>query len=198
MEIYILRHGQTVWNKEGRLQGSTDIMLNENGIEAAVSFGESIKDVHIDRIYSSPLKRAYDTACYIKGRKNIEIVKDKRIRELCFGAYEGRVMKEMEEDENCPFRHFFCSPKDYKPGEGGETLEELVLRATDFMKNEVEPLESKYERILIVAHGAMNKAILSYVRKKSIEDFWYGGLQKNCNAVIVSLKDGKYEIIKGE
>ena len=57
MELYIVRHGQTVWNKEGRLQGSADIMLSEDGIELAKKTGEALKNVYFDKIFSSRGKK---------------------------------------------------------------------------------------------------------------------------------------------
>lgn len=197
MELYIVRHGQTVWNKKGLLQGSTDICLDEKGIDAAKKMGENMKNLKIDKIYTSPLKRAYDTACFIKGERNIEIIKDERISELCFGDYEGRNMEEMQKDINCGFRYFFTSPEKYIPGEGGETLEELVLRAKNFMQNEIEKKSGENERIVIVAHGAMNKAIMSYIKNNEIKDFWEGGLQKNCDAITVRYDNGKYRVMEG-
>lgn len=62
MKIYLIRHGETSWNTLGRLQGRTDIELNENGIRLAKITGEKLKDVHFDLAIASPLKRAYETA----------------------------------------------------------------------------------------------------------------------------------------
>ena len=62
MKIYIIRHGQTEWNKSGRLQGQTDIALNENGKELAVKVGYALKEISFDRVISSPLARAVETA----------------------------------------------------------------------------------------------------------------------------------------
>ena len=62
MELYIIRHGETKWNSEKRLQGRSDIELNEYGIELARITSEALKDVKFDRIYSSPLKRYYEAA----------------------------------------------------------------------------------------------------------------------------------------
>ena len=128
MELYIVRHGQTVWNKERKLQGSTDIMLNEEGIRLAKLTGEGLKNIFFDKIYSSPLKRAYDTACYIRGDRNIPIVKDERIRELCFGDLEGRNMDEMSADKSSHFQHFFDEPQLYVPDERGEGGEQIFLK----------------------------------------------------------------------
>lgn len=198
MELYIVRHGQTVWNKEGRLQGSADIMLNEDGISLAVKTGEALKNVHFDKIYSSPLKRAYDTACYIRGDRNIPIIKDERIRELCFGNLEGQRMEDMRKDPSSHFTNFFDAPHLYVPDEKGETLDELRARGRDFLVNEIESNEDDYTRVMIVAHGAMNKALMAHIKKNKPSEFWTGGVQKNCNVIIVRLNQGKYEIIDEE
>ena len=198
MEIFIVRHGETVWNKEKRLQGSTDIELNDNGRELARITGEALKGVRIDKIYSSPLKRAYDTACLIKGDRDIPVIKDDRIKELCFGNLEGQVVSDMESDPNSHFQNFFDAPHKYIPDERGESLEELCKRTADFMENVIIPQAEACERIIIVGHGAMNKAIMCYVKQHGIDQFWSGGLQKNCNVIIVDYSDEKFTVIDEE
>ncbi len=195
MEIYIVRHGQTLWNQGKRLQGSTDIELNDNGRDLAVKTGIALKNTRIDVIYSSPLKRAYETASLIRGDRDIDIITDDRIRELSFGHFEGQNFSELIKDENLTFRHFFKQPHLYNPADDGESLEHLIERAGSFMQEVIEPLEKTCERVMIVAHGALNKAIMSYIKKHSTEYFWSGGLQENCNVIIVDYTDGKYTII---
>lgn len=195
MEIYIVRHGETIWNKEKRLQGSTDIELGERGIELAHKTGVALMDTKIDVIFSSPLKRAHKTAELIRNNRDIEIITDDRIRELNFGVSEGKRYEDLYQDENCYFKHFFTQPELYKPSENGESLDHLIDRASQFMADVIEPLADIHERVMIVAHGAMNKAIMSYIKNHSIEHFWSGGLQKNCNVIIVDYTHGKYNII---
>ena len=195
MEIYIVRHGQTMWNKEKRLQGSVDIELNENGRELAIITGKNLSDTSIDIIYSSPLKRAYETATLIRGERNIDIITDDRLRELNFGSMEGECYEKLYEEKTHGFKYFFTEPQLYYPPEDGETLEHLIERASNFMTNIIEPLEDKYERVMVVAHGAMNKALMTHVKKHSLEHFWSGGLQKNCNVIILDYSHSKYQII---
>lgn len=190
MEIYIVRHGETVWNKEKRIQGRTDIELNENGRELAAKTGEALKNVHFDIIYSSPLKRAYETACLIKGDRDIQIVKDNRIREVSFGIFEGRCMDELIAS-GTSFKDFFDHPERYTPAEEGETLEELCIRAKEFICEVIDKHKNNAERIMIVAHGAMNKAIMMYVKKHPMDSFWSGGLQKNCNVIIIDYNENR-------
>ena len=195
MEIYIVRHGETVWNKEKRLQGRTNVPLSEYGRGLARKTGEALRNVKIDRIYSSPLDRAYQTAVLIRGSRDIEIIKDERILELNFGGYEGETVEELEKNDAIAFRYFFSHPELYQPDEAGESLEQICSRAEDFMRHEIEPMQKIWERVMIVAHGAMNKALMSYIKGNKIKDFWSGGLQNNCNVIIVDLKENRYHII---
>ncbi|MBO5509620.1 MAG: histidine phosphatase family protein [Lachnospiraceae bacterium] len=199
MEIYIVRHGETLWNKEKRLQGSVDIELSDYGRRVAAETGIGLKNTRIDRIYSSPLKRAYVTAELIRGDRDIPIITDNRLRELCFGMYEGGDFSALIRDETLTLRYFFKQPQLYVAPADGETLEALIARAGDFMREVIEPLaaDKSNERVMIVAHGALNKAIMSYIKGHSLEHFWSGGLQSNCNVIIVdySYEEKKYSII---
>ena len=85
MILYIIRHGETEWNKMGKMQGKTDISLSEDGRKLAQKTADGLKNIKFDYIFSSPLERAYETACIIKGDRDIEIVKDERLIEVGFG-----------------------------------------------------------------------------------------------------------------
>lgn len=199
MEIYIVRHGETIWNKEKRLQGISDIELNEEGRRLAKETGKNLWKVRFDAVYASPLKRAYKTAEFIVAGRPITVIQDERIREIGFGVLEGKTIEQMTEEERILVNQFFESPESYIPAEGGEKLEDAAKRAADFIKNEIEPLERKgLERVMIVAHGAINKAMMMYIKQHGKELFWSGGLQKNCNAIIVEYKNGCYQVISEE
>lgn len=195
MELYIVRHGETEWNKEKRLQGSTDIPLSEAGRHLARLSGEALSDTPFDRIYSSPLNRAYETACLFRGDQKVDIIRDDRLRELCFGDYEGQNMSMLLADETDTFRYFFKQPHLYRSPKNGESLEHLCERAAEFMEEVILPLQEQCTRVMIVAHGAMNKALMTYVKKHDLSQFWSGGLQKNCNVMILKLSENQFEII---
>ena len=198
MQIYIVRHGETLWNKDGRLQGATDIELSESGREVARRTGAALKDTIIDKIYTSPLKRAYGTACLIRGDRDIDIVADERLKEVCFGKLEGQRMEDMKKDPDSHFKYFFDAPERYVPDEGGEELEELCKRTREFMEEVVLPQADTLSRIMIVGHGAMNKSIMCFVKNHGIDKFWSGGLQKNCNVMIVDYVDGIFSVVEEE
>ena len=195
MELYIVRHGETIWNSKKLLQGSEDIELNENGRILAGKTGKALESVSFDKIYSSPLIRAYETACLIRGYRNIPIIRDNRLRELSFGINEGKDFSKLLEDESNPFHYFFKRPDLYVAPEDGETLEALCVRAKEFLQEKIEPERAQCNRIMIVAHGAMNKALMCHIKNHGIDKFWSGGLQKNCNVIIVNLDENGYTVV---
>ena len=93
MKIYLIRHGETDYNSVKRLQGQSDICLNENGREIAKKVGSALMDVDFDYIFSSPLMRALETAKIIRGDRDIPVIIEDRIKEMCFGEYEGLCYK---------------------------------------------------------------------------------------------------------
>ena len=195
MEIYIIRHGKTPWNVDRLLQGGTDVELNEDGRDLAMKTGEGLKDVHFDKIYSSPLKRALETAELIRGDRDIPIETDDRLREISFGSREGERAMAVKDDPNDSFYFFFHAPEKYDPLDG-ESFQSIMERTKSFLTEVIEPLQDKYERIMIVGHGAMNKGLMCHILNHGIEEYWSGDLQKNCAFTIVELDDDGYKLVK--
>lgn len=195
MELYIFRHGRTVWNAAGKIQGSTDIELTDEGRLMACETAKNIEHIHFDAIYSSPLKRAFETACILKGGREMQVIKDDRLRELNFGELEGTSFMNIKEGgADSRYSVFFTRPELYERPKGGESLEELCARGRSFL----EMLKENYTddaRLMIVAHGAMNKALLKNIRGLEMKDLWYGRLQQNCAATIVRLCGDDFEIV---
>ena len=96
------------------MQGKTDISLSEDGRKLAQKTADGLKNIKFDYIFSSPLERAYETACIIKGDRDIEIVKDERLIEVGFGLYEGTVVDERKGS----FALFFDDPQNYVAEKG--------------------------------------------------------------------------------
>ncbi|MDD3367682.1 MAG: histidine phosphatase family protein [Lachnospiraceae bacterium] len=195
MELYIVRHGETPWNEQHLLQGRTDIALNENGRQLARETGIALHDVPFDRIFSSPLQRAYETANLILGNRRLEIQTDDRLKEISFGSYEGGDSKKLFADLTDPFHYFFSAPELYRAPADGESFEAVCARAASFLKEEIEPHEKEWDRIMITAHGALNKALLCHIKNHGIADYWSGDLQKNCGVCIVRLENGIYQVL---
>ncbi|MBP5726927.1 MAG: histidine phosphatase family protein, partial [Clostridia bacterium] len=87
--LYIIRHGKTDWNVRHKMQGRTDIPLNEEGRQMAEAAREEYRDIHFDICFSSPLIRAKETAEILLRDRNIPILTDDRLLEMSFGRFEG-------------------------------------------------------------------------------------------------------------
>lgn len=195
MEVYLVRHGRTPWNARRLIQGRTDISLAPDGIAIAQEYSKKIRDIHFDRIFSSPLKRAYETAEILRGDRDIPIETDDRLKEICFGENEGRDSLAILHNPEDPFHYFYSAPEKYKPAPGGETFEEVIARGASFLHQVVEPLQDKCQRIMIVGHGAFNKGLMCTVAGREVKDYWGPGIQPNCGAIIFTLENGKYTIL---
>lgn len=216
MIIYILRHGTTEWNRDHKIQGSTDILLDDVGREMARQTGLSLRDkgVKFDVVYSSPLKRAYQTALMVSkpdmesydsdNGENSGIILDDRLRELCFGRQEGQRTDSMMYDPSVPFRYFKDKPDKYdelsEMEEDIESLTGLCARARTFLQEIIERSTeiSPESTVLISGHGALNKALLMHIRNESeMSEFWGRGLQPNCGIDIVKYDENSksYEIL---
>lgn len=140
--IYIVRHGQTDWNVKKRNQGRIDIELNENGIKQALEIKEKLSNVKFDKVYSSPLKRAYKTARIIT---NQEIILDERIIERSNGELEGKLVSEIDKsiDFNDPLIGF-----------GIENINDFRKRINEFFQE----ITTKYKgkNVLVVTHAGVS------------------------------------------
>jgi len=175
--IYLMRHGQTDWNLMKRLQGQTDVPLNETGITMAEEARIQYQDVEIDVCYCSPLTRAEQTAeIFLRGRE-IQRIEDARLKEMAFGIYEGATG--YREDPECGAYPLFHTPESYTGVEGGETIEELNRRTGEFLREIAIPEHEKGKTVLIVAHGGVNCSIVSQVKGLTRTEFWKP-LMKNC------------------
>ena len=201
MEVFVVRHGKTDWNKECKFQGAQDIPLNEEGRAAAVKLAERLKDVPFDEIFSSPLSRAYETACIIStGSLSLSkgVLKIDLLKEISFGEGEGVPFdKWMNTDE--PRKYFFDEPAKYVPPKGGETFESGIERMAEFVHTVLEPYYNKNPdaRIMVVAHGAILAALMCVLEKRGVEHFWGNGLKGNCEETIYTY-DGKSWALESE
>ena len=178
--LYILRHGQTDWNVLKKLQGQTDIPLNEAGRAMAAEAGRRYADIHLDVCFCSPLVRARETAALFLTGRDVPVRCDERLREMRFGACEGA--ENAAEHPECPAWAFFRDPERYRPAEGGETFDALYARTGGFLAEVVDPLLAEDRDVLIVGHGAMNASIINRVRGIPLSRFWES-VTPNCELV---------------
>ena len=196
MKIYFLRHGRTEWNANNRIQGSNEkIDLDDEGVKQAEGVAEGFlrAGLEFDRIYSSPYRRAMHTAEIVCAKTGGSPVSDGRIREICFGEYEGTPFFEAGfSDDN--IRAAFEDPEKYVP-RGGETYPQVLARVRDFLERELKPLEGKCEKVLAVAHGGVLHAVVTLVLGLDVSRFWEGR-QRNCCVHEIGLENGSFTLLE--
>ena len=193
MEVYFVRHGKTDWNKECKFQGAKNIPLNEDGRNSAKALGEKLSNVKFDRIISSPLDRAYETAQIINNENQFKTKVEvfDLLTEISFGEGEGIPFDDWMNTDD-PRKYFFSEPAKYVPPKGGETFESGCKRTKKLVQEFIEPYyhEKNDAKILVVAHGAILAALLCYLENRSIENYWGTGLKGNCEETVYNY-DGK-------
>lgn len=204
MHIYIMRHGETYWNKQGRIQGSSDIELTDFGVSLAQQSADGFfrDGICFDRIYTSPYIRAVKTAEII-AKKNLKknapaqaFRVDARLREMCFGKYEGMSLADIKDGDpnilNC-----FSKPSLFVPDETGESYQDVFDRVDDFMEQELLALESEQQmdNVLVLCHGTVIRAFLARINQTPLDDFWKMR-QPNCSINLVNLENGVFTSVR--
>lgn len=153
MVFYLVRHGQTDWNAQEKVQGVTDIPLNETGLAQAAHARELMKDLPIDIIFSSPLVRAYKTAEIINEYHHVPIVPDARLKERNYGCFEAVHYNEYPGVE-------FWDYAQNKRYEGAETVLEVFQRVYSLLDEIRRAHPGKC--VMLAMHGGAARAVYCY------------------------------------
>lgn len=147
--IGFVRHGVTAWNKEGRAQGSSDISLDDEGLQAAEKLAKRLANEEWDIVFTSPMTRARQTSDILACQSNIEVVADDRLRERNGGLIEGTTEQERQQKWGPDWRELDLQL---------ETAESVVARGLEFVNEQVQ--KDPNQRLLIVSHGSFLKRII--------------------------------------
>lgn len=195
MKIYFVRHGETDWNKERKIQGQVDIPLNEFGRHLARETAKGLRDVPFDVCFTSPLGRARETAQIILQGRDVPILEDKRILEMNFGVLEGKCCSKEGWDVPDSFQMFFDDPIHYQAPEGGEDFQAVRERTGDFLNWLFAQEQYRDSTVLVTTHGAAMAGLLNNLKKKPLAEYWGVGVHKNCGVTEVDVTDGRIDII---
>ena len=185
--LYIIRHGKTELNAKMLMQGRSDHPLNETGFSQAAEAAERFADmgVLIDRVYSSPLVRAIQTAEAIA--PDAELIIDERLIEMDYGPYEG-----MDLNDPAPeVIEFFMDFVNVPAPDGMEPLPAIVERLGDFLE-EIKD-EAAQKNILISTHAIAMKGALEYLTPDSGGSYWAKNIG-NCDIYAADVIDGSYTV----
>lgn len=187
MNLILVRHGETDWNRTGRCQGIADIELNENGRRQVRELGESLRDMAIAAVYSSDLIRAMTTAHEIARHHDLPVNIDSDLREMDQGELEGLMFTEIRERYADVLRHWRESPETLKLPKG-ESLVEVQERAW----NAFQKVHRRHrgETVVAVSHNLTITALLCKITGIGLKGFRNFNLQAASKNVIVS-KNGR-------
>ena len=189
MRLFIVRHGETVWNAEGRFQGQIDTDLNEKGLSQAEGVAAYLKGHPFTSIVSSPLSRAHVTAQKIAAACNIASVRVvPQFTEINHGEWEGCLADDIRAQWPDMLDTWHAEPHTVTmPGKGGENLQQIydrVVPALSALENELSG------DVCLVAHDAVIKVMLCHWLEAPLSSFWRFQVG-NCSLSIVNLEKGK-------
>ncbi|MFV0479659.1 MAG: histidine phosphatase family protein [Anaerorhabdus sp.] len=180
--LYIMRHGETLFNVRKKIQGACDSPLTENGKEQAKQVREILKSVDFDHYYSSTAERASDTLEIIIGDKPYQRLKG--LKEMNFGTYEGE-----SEDLNPRWENGY---DDVFPKVGGESTNEVSKRLLDTCTEIME--KEDHQVVLAVSHaGACFHFARNFVTP---EEFFKEGMFTNCSIVKLEYENGQFKFLE--
>ena len=169
-EIVIIRHGEPEWNQTGRFQGHSDVPLSEMGRAQAEALGRNLMLDHVDAIYASDLIRAMDTAAPLAARFGLSITPDPLLRELHFGAWEGRTFSDVNAESPNAMKRFYNDPERVEIPDS-EPFPDFQKRVAGRVRAIAEQQRGK--RVVIVSHGASIRILLADILVMPIRSIWH-------------------------
>ncbi|MBM7097423.1 histidine phosphatase family protein [Bacillus sp. H-16] len=170
LSLYFTRHGETMWNREGRLQGWHDSPLTKEGENIAKSLGHYFRDIPLSTIYTSTSGRTIRTAELINSGQKTPIVLDERLREIHLGEWEGKTREEIASGYSKErLEAFWNNPEAYKPA-GGETFCQVESRVNDFISDIYRNHQNGH--VLLVTHTVIVKLLLKRFKNRMLHQLW--------------------------
>lgn len=191
MKIYFTRHGLTEYNKERRIQGLLDSPLTLEGKEKAKELGARLKDEGIEIIYSSDQKRAMDSAIIINEALKLDIIPDRRLREVSMLSHEGMTWAESVASD--PDREDLIMQRPDLFNEGGiypyrDALEDAIAFIFELIK-------TNYEKVLVMTHGSKLRVITTVLEGLDLKDTNKVELIKGLSLKIYDYNEGKFKLL---
>jgi alpha-ribazole phosphatase len=165
--LYLVRHGQTDWNIEGRYQGQTDLPLNAAGRAQAASLSQQLAGVAFTAAYSSDLRRARETAEILAAPAGLAVQLDRRLREINLGAWEGQLMAEIVSRYPAEWAERLRDPLNAR-SPGGESVAEVARRTAEAAAAIV--LAHPVGPVLVVSHGVALATLLCQARRQPLAE----------------------------
>ncbi len=182
--LHFIRHGETDWNAEGRIQGQKESVLSEQGRRQAADLRQRLRHCNFDRIYSSTSQRARQTAEIAFGHLPGQVTFLDSLREIYLARWEGYLYAEIEASDPEAIFAFRNTPHEFNV-EGAETFHDLQQRALTAVANIID--ECAGQSVVIVSHGAWIKSVISHYEGRPLSRFWEPPRMHNCCHSIVHI-----------
>lgn len=169
-KIYLIRHGQTDWNRAGKIQGMRDIPLNEAGREQARRLAEGMAGRPVARVFSSSLQRARETAQILADSQGIPLYLVKGLEEISYGDWEGMSMEEIRQRFPNEFAAWWEDSVEGAPPKGESQMDVLIRSARAMEAVKANMAEDSAEAVAVVSHGATICCILSWLLKDQVPE----------------------------
>lgn len=186
MKLYLFRHGETDWNKQGLIQGQTDIALNSEGIRQAQELAEYFfsQGIKVNKVYTSPHKRAKDTAVIVAQRLGVESIEKDGFREMGFGLWEGMTWPQVRADYVQDYQKWYENRR-YQAPPQGESYQELLVRVVKALR---EVIADNKEDVAVIAHSAVIMTLQSWLHDTAFDEMVKRYKTKNADGIIIDSK----------
>lgn len=180
-ECWLVRHGETEWNREHRFMGQKDIPLNAQGLQQAADLAAGLSGQHFDALYSSDLLRARQTAQTLADALRLPLRLDARLREVMLGEWQGETHGDVQARFPDLWAERYANPAEFRPP-AGETIAEMAARSYPVL----DELAAAYPngRVLLVSHGILLAALICRARGISLSQI-YAQNPANAKAEII-------------
>lgn len=185
--VYLMRHGETPWNREQRYQGSSDVPLSDEGRAQARRLALRMRAARPVRVLSSPLVRAHETAKIVmaENASSAQIELRDGLCEYSFGAWEGLTVDEIKSRDGDLLRRWWAAPFSERP-DGAETVESILSR-TSAVADEIAAAAEPASSTFVFAHGVIIRALLSALLSIDQLSALWRMRSDNCSLTIVEL-----------
>lgn len=186
MKLILVRHALTNDNQSNRLSGHIDSLISEKGKIQIEKITEFLKDIHIDRIYTTTSKRTKDTVKKIAQLKSLEIIENEFLKEISFGDFEGKTFDEIKVEYPNEFQKIINEGYEYKYP-NGESLIDSYQRVVKEIDKII--LDNKDSTVLICSHGGTIRNLITYLITNSYKYHWNFRID-NASVTILEIEDG--------
>ena len=189
--------GRRSGTEKERSRGQADIPLNPRGRrEAERAAGVSEKRSPLTRLSPVPWSGPVETGTILLGGRICELRQNDLLKEIAYGVREGQSLRLIHGWPLCRLHAYFHRPERFIPPRGGESIGELKERCGKFLREWILPLEQEKGHVLVTAHGALIRGMISVIDRLPDRDFWKGREQKNCSVTLVECIRGQLRVIR--